>query len=395
MHPGNNINKREGSGKYPGYWRVKQLRRSARRRLSAWLARNPAPPPLQALDPARIHRVIICRRNKRLGNMLFLTPLLRSLAMTLPGAQIDVLIGDAGYASLFERLPGLRKVWSMPRGGLAWPFRMLGLLLSLRMQSYDLVIEPSLDSFSNRLFARLCGGRWRLGFHSPNQWLRLTHAVTPDHHERHEALLPLQMVTGAFDSPAIHPYLDMRLSSAERRAGRDRLKGLLAGKEVPVIGFFTEATAHKRLPPDWWQKWLDEMRPSLQSVSVVQLLPPDESVRPLPGVVALREPDYRQLASVLGELALFVSADTGPMHLAAAAGAPTLGLFYGTRAARYRPLSEKGLALDIRSRSPQEVARTTLRVMMASAKLDSADGKRISAAADRRADDLGQPQPFH
>ena len=44
-----------------------------------------------------------------------------------------------------------------------------------------------------------------------------------------------------------------------------------------------------------------------------------------------------EVAACLGRCALFVGNDSGLMHLAAAAGAPTLGLFGPTSAAEYAP----------------------------------------------------------
>lgn len=355
---------RTRSGKYPGYWTIKKIRRGLRNRVNAWLARHAAPARQPArLDPAQIRRVIVCRRNNRLGNMLFLTPLLHSLAATLPHAEIDVLIGNARFTDLFERMPGVRKVWALPARGWLWPLRMLRMLFSLRAQHYDLSVEPSLNSFSNRLSARLCGARWSLGFHSPDQWLSLTHAVTPDPLQRHEVLRPLQLVRQGFQgNTALLECLDIALSEAERAEGKAALAGTLpATTESPVIGFFIEATGKKRLPPEWWHAWRAALQASGRPLRLVQLLPPDGTPALDPGLATLCETNHRRLASQLAQLDLFVSCDAGPMHLASAAGTATLGLFHATRSERYRPLGPRSAAVDVRQRDPAQVAALTLR----------------------------------
>ncbi|MGH8457896.1 MAG: glycosyltransferase family 9 protein [Nevskiales bacterium] len=349
------------TGKYAGYWTIKKLRRGLRNRLSAWLARGQAAP-LQPLDPAAIRRVIDCRRNHRLGNMLFLTPLLRSLAATLPQAEIDLLVGNASYAGLFQGLPGVRRVWAMPRRGWLWPLRMLALLFRLRRQDYDLVIEPSQNSFSNRLSARLCGARWRLGFYAPDQWLSLTHTVIPDPDQKHEVLKPLQLISRGFaDAARLHPRMALALTAEEQAVGRARWAAVLdPWGHGPVIGFFTEATGKKRLPPEWWQAWLAGLRQSGQDFRLLQILPPGTAPAIEPGMAHVREPDHRRLAALLGNLDLFVSCDAGPMHLAAAAGVSTLGLFHTTRSERYRPLGEHSLALEVKDQTPTQAAGAVL-----------------------------------
>lgn len=52
----------------------------------------------------------------------------------------------------------------------------------------------------------------------------------------------------------------------------------------------------------------------------------------------LQPADTRELATLLARTRLYIGNDSGPTHLAAALGAPTIALFGPTRAARWRPL---------------------------------------------------------
>ena len=53
-----------------------------------------------------------------------------------------------------------------------------------------------------------------------------------------------------------------------------------------------------------------------------------------------------EAAACLARAALFVGNDSGLMHLAAAAGAPTLGLFGPTDAAEYAPSGRRAAATE-------------------------------------------------
>jgi ADP-heptose:LPS heptosyltransferase len=52
-----------------------------------------------------------------------------------------------------------------------------------------------------------------------------------------------------------------------------------------------------------------------------------------------------EIAAFLSRASLFVGNDSGLMHLAAASGAPTLGLFGPTNAGEYAPAGPRAVAL--------------------------------------------------
>ena len=57
--------------------------------------------------------------------------------------------------------------------------------------------------------------------------------------------------------------------------------------------------------------------------------------------------DLVQLAAVLARLSLFITPDTGPMHLAAAAGTPLVALFGPTSPERWGPLSTRAAVVRV------------------------------------------------
>ena len=63
-----------------------------------------------------------------------------------------------------------------------------------------------------------------------------------------------------------------------------------------------------------------------------------------------------EVAACLARCALFVGNDFGLMHLAASAGAPTLGLFGPTPAAEYAPAGPRAAAVLSRSASMQDLS---------------------------------------
>lgn len=340
---------------------IRRLRRGGRQHLSLALARwRGTPAPIRApLPPPQ--RILVCRLNTRLGNTLFLTPLLRSLAATWPDAEIDVLLRLPAHADLLAGLPGVRRVHVLPKG--VW--RIARLVRELRRTRYDLAIDPNIQSSSNRVALTLSGARHRLGFAGHDQWLRLTHAAPRPTSECHQARQALYLLTDAIEGlqPELLRDLAVYPGTAARRQAhillREALPPARGQAAWPVVGFFAEATGPKRLPAAWWRAWHAALTAAGTPVTVVQLLPPGGNHEPLiPGIATLRSADLSVLAAALGRMDLFVAADGGPMHLAAAAGVPVIGLFAATTPAQYAPLGRECLTLAA-PLDPADVAAET------------------------------------
>lgn len=65
------------------------------------------------------------------------------------------------------------------------------------------------------------------------------------------------------------------------------------------------------------------------------------------------------LRALLARLTVFVAADSGPMHLGAAAGTPVVGLFKATPAAAYAPMGRNCVALEGAEPTPEKAAAET------------------------------------
>jgi hypothetical protein len=106
---------------------LRTLRVIARARFGRLLA---ARLPVQVTAPGalageRISSVLICRLNARMGNALFLTPLIQQVRELLPRASIDVAIAYPQAADLLGQLPGVRRVITFPYKGVQMVWRYL------------------------------------------------------------------------------------------------------------------------------------------------------------------------------------------------------------------------------------------------------------------------------
>lgn len=337
---------------------IRRIRRGARRYLNKLLVHfggTPMPRP-RPLDPPP-QRILVVRLNKRLGNAMFITPLLRSLAASFPEAEIDILMRGRANAVLLRGLPGVRATHVL-ESGLA---SALGLIRVIRRQRFDLAVIPSSGSSSDRFGALVSGARRRLGFAGPDQWLRLSHAAAASD-EPHQGRSPLALLrNGLGDTPVkLHPYLSVQPSADAHAAAAEARRVALGDTAAPVLAFFTRATGNKQLEPAWWQAWLAALGEAPDAPRLLEIKPAADAAGLNPNMPGVHLAALDQLAALIADADLFVAGDCGPMHLAAATGTPTVGLFRASSPTLYAPLGPNCLSLRGDELEPVRAAERTL-----------------------------------
>ncbi len=327
----------------------------------------PARPYASALDASDIHTVLICRVNGRMGNTLFLTPLLERLHALLPQASIDLLLAYPRAPELLAGTPGVRRIIVVPyKSWRLW--RYIAALRSLRARQYDLAIDPTPESSSGRTALNLARARYRLGFATRSQWAHLTHAVPLPAEPMHQALHPVYLLTRILGAPydAQGVRLWLPLGDAEREAGRRAIAGAIGCEPWQTsslaFGFFAHAATSKLIPRSWWHGFWEAFLALEPEAVPVEFLPTPTTAPTIERFRHLHLPSQRALTSAIAATRVFVTTDSGPMHLASSTAVPTVGLFSATDPTLYRPLKPTDLALDIAACSPRIVAQRCQRL---------------------------------
>jgi ADP-heptose:LPS heptosyltransferase len=315
------------------------------------------------LAPEQVSSILICRINGRIGNTLFLTALIRYLHELLPHATIDLALAYPQAAQLLHGLPGIGRIIVLPHRRPQAMGHYLAALRRLRAQRYDLAIDPTEFSTSSRLMLMLTRSRYRLGFASSAQWAPLTHAVPLPRQALHQAVRPLYLPQQIFgiSTPPQHVQLWLPLPAEELAAGRRAVQQALGSQHRDgvgrVFGFFAHAANLKRLERAWWLKFWDAFL-SLEPQAIPLEFLPSPTQTPIDGRFAsMHLPSTRALTAAIAATRLFISTDTGPMHLASTTPVPTVGLFLASDPGLYGPLKPEDLAISLGSHSPEEIAR--------------------------------------
>lgn len=318
-----------------------------------------------------IHKILVCRTVHTLGDSLTLTPLLQELGALYPGAEIDIVNGSPVAQSIYGQFFSVRRIFQLPAHALRHPLRAIGAIRAMKRNHYDLVIDPDPESQSGRLLALWAKADYSVGFAGSRKSGRLTHEVPVPLEPRHKGTLPVYLVRSAIGEPPgqrEYPRMDIQLSVAERRQGRQTLDRLNRRQSIPAggrgnIGIYAFATGKKNLGSAWWNRFLRVFEPAAAEYSLIEILPafghsPLDSRYP-----GFFSSDVRKLASVLANLTLYVSADCGVMHLASAAGARTAGIFTITPLCEWGPYGNSNRAVDARGRAPEQVAGDILAML--------------------------------
>jgi lipopolysaccharide heptosyltransferase III len=293
-----------------------------------------------------VRQVLLVRPTFRIGNTLIASPLVLALRERFPNARVDFLSGDT-TATLLANLP-LGAVHCISRRFIVRPWQFLGLVRRLRQVRYDVSVETG-NSLSGGIYAFLIGARYRIGAAGAGDRflnVRLPHVFPAHVYDRPVAFARL---LGA-DCPD-HPVYE--ISAAEHDQAARLLRDVGLGDETelrPFVGLFVGGHQAKRWP---MANWLAVARALAEAGGrVIVFLGPEElafadSIRSqLVGRGYLIPPQPLRLFAALWSMAgLVVTPDSGPMHLAAALGRPTITLVQTRRSLRYAPRTSDDIVL--------------------------------------------------
>lgn len=323
-------------------------------------------PQAEYIDINEIESIVIIRPNYRIGNLIFLTPLLNELEKNLPHVKIDIIVGMKLAGKILEAMPNVNKVIDVPRELLLHPIDALKYIKGTREKTYDLALNVSGGSTSAQIIASLVKAKYKANFANKKLWSSYTHMqVRGAKRYRHMGLESLEFLRFFnLPFPEKEPSLDIRLTQDEQKKAKNDLSKILKNNNIApdtkTIAIFRNARFDKRISDEWWSQWLKEVLNIDAKITVIDILSPDIPHKINDTVLEYSNKDLRVLGAFFQACDLYVSADTGPMHLAVASNAKVLALFNKTNIEVYGALGKENKTIDIEKLSPKEVAQITM-----------------------------------
>jgi lipopolysaccharide heptosyltransferase II len=313
-----------------------------------------------------VPRRILLLRLERIGDLMMAVPAIRAVRALAPHASIDLAVGSWNL-SLAGAVPGIDSVipldapW-LSRAGGSSVGSALAVARGWRAREYDLAINFEGDIRSHGLM-RLSRAPRRIGFDMAGGGPMLTERV-PFDPRVHTAVNALRLVSRAFDVP--YDMLDTEWLEPAR-AGRPRLivpaaarakaAQRFASLRRPIVGVQVGGgRAIKQWPPDRFGEVAAALAAAHDATIVLTGSAADRAMidaarHHMPSsarVIDLTElTDLVDVAAALECLDLFVTGDTGPMHLADAVGTTVVAVFGLTTPTRWGPLSRRSRVVRI------------------------------------------------
>lgn len=269
--------------------------------------------------------------------MVLLTPALRALKSAYPEARLTLLLRPR-VAALMETHPYLDACIVDEKKAGRWR-SLLRLVKHIRENAYDLAVVLHPTSFRNALLPFLARIPVRIGTNSGGRGMLLTASCTDDTncHEVHRYLRVVKCLGICPTSDALEFWhTDRDRESVDTLL---RTEGVAPNDPLLAVNLGTTWET-KRWPPHRFAEVLQQIAGtarvvligSAAEVSLVSALPAALPVINLVGKTTILE-----LGALLEKCGACLTADSGPMHIAAAVGTPTVALFGPTDPTRHQP----------------------------------------------------------
>jgi len=295
-----------------------------------------------------INRILI-RAANWVGDAVMSTPMIRAVRKNFPKAEIFILAKpwvapifkysrDVDHILIYDATGRHSGIWGVIRLG-----------KELRQYNFDLAVLVQ-NAFEAALIAFLAGIPNRLGYDTDARTLLLTHGVpmNPNIKKLHQIDYYLGIIRGA----SLHSFgrnMSLNISVSERKATGDLLKNY--GMAGHIIGINPGAAfgSAKRWFPKRFAEVCVSLRTQFGELPVLIFGGPGEEalgekIRDLIGSKCVNlagKTSLREAVALIEKCSIFITNDSGLMHVAAALNIPQIAVFGPTNHTTTSPADPK------------------------------------------------------
>jgi lipopolysaccharide heptosyltransferase II len=305
---------------------------------------------MSQLTPKDIKRVVV-RGTNWVGDSVMSVPALRALRRVLPHAEISLVLRPSAKG-LFADANFIDELLVYNRRSALSVFSQIK---EWRKRQFDLAILFQ-NAFEAALIPFLAGVPLRLGYATEARQAMLTHPVAlPDwRSSKHEVFYYLYLVTALeqllYRTSTIcesDPDATLEVSESRKAQAAQFLKALDITRDQTVVAICPGSinSRAKRWPAESFASLADRLIEDRRQVVIIGSREEEDVTREVTArmrqkpIVLTGRTTVEQLTAILSLVDLVVTNDTGPSHIAAALGRPTLVIFGPTNPLTTRPFS--------------------------------------------------------
>ncbi|MCC9018504.1 glycosyltransferase family 9 protein [Flavobacterium lipolyticum] len=336
--------------------RINVVRRSVMHRLTKNIGKPRSEQHIVLVDKTEIRRVLICRPNARLGNLLLITPLVQEVNDMFPNCKVDLFVKGALALVIFGNYQNINKVIGLPKKPFKSLLEYLNVWISIKTQKYDVAINVDQNSSSGRLAVQFSNAKYKFygDLNDESQLVKKDY----DHIAKYPVYNFRNYLTklGLAKSNKIIAPIDLKLSSAEIANGKKILNDLVPDSKRTIC-IFTYATGAKCLSEEWWENFYRQLKEEYKDYNIIEILPVENVSQIAFQAPTFYSKDIREIGSVIANTDLFIGADSGIMHLASAVQTPTIGLFSVSNLKKYEPYDNCSIGIDINLQTKKDYVK--------------------------------------
>ena len=281
----------------------------------------------------QIRRILILRMGP-LGETLLTTPVIRALRRRFPEAYIAYMVAP-GREELVSENPYLDEV-------ITYSVSIPKLIYEMARRSFQMVVilQPTFRLVLHTFLARI---PFRIGFETNSGKGRLLHAAVPNNIDQHEVARYLDVVRGIGIEPDSEEP-EMFVNAAAQAWTDNFLAGAGVSVDRPLIGLNPGSGSESRR---WSKAGFAQVGDHLHQKYNAQIfitagdaegsLPHEVADQMSCSPVILAGITPMQLGAILQKCRLYISNDTGPMHMSTAVKTPTIALFGASNPRQWGP----------------------------------------------------------
>lgn len=276
-----------------------------------------------------------------LGESVLTLPMIKSIKKKFPNAKISVIARNKN-AYIFENQDFINKII------LFEPKNILKLLTLLKKFDLSIDCEPYLKI--SGLISWFCSKK-RIGFdHTIRSWL-YTHPVQFNDRQ-HEVLTYMDMVKKLNINEIPKKLVKLSYSNADKK----QIDELLPQKSNKIIGFCigtAESAKHRSWSLENFARLANKLVKK-RNIKIIfvgshnekKQIEKIQSIMSFPSINLAGKTPKKSLFYLLERCNAFISNDTGPMHVSAAQGTKTIGLFGPNLSVRFGPFGKNNLSIE-------------------------------------------------
>ena len=287
---------------------------------------------------------ILLIRLSSLGDIVLTSPAIRAVRKGFPDANIAMLVGQRA-ADVVTENPHLDEVITLDRNvanrNISETRRVVA---ELRRRKFDLAIDFQ-RKFRTSLLAYLSGAKYSVGYHQPCGALCVVRV--PDRVNKHAIDRNFDLLS-AIGIQTDAKEMELFLADSNREYAKQVLADAHTDSRGPKIGLFPGAGwKHREWSPERFAAIGDLAYEHFGAQTLIFGGPNEKDLVDKVAGYMVSSPvrlagdlKIRQLAALIEKCDVFVTNDTGPMHISVAVKTPTVALFGPGNHIKFQPIGQ-------------------------------------------------------